>query len=116
MGTGQRKKTTVCPKNKKVFAGSGSLQYRVASVAGQQTQGFTKYMNDVYKRCGMVMSQLQESFWKQKEKRRNDDAVYKAQFKRKRKRNEKIHAARFETVRQERQDKKSGKTSELVSR
>ena len=26
-----------CPKNK-VFAGSGSLQYRVASVAGQQTQ------------------------------------------------------------------------------
>ena len=76
-----------CPNNK-VFAGSGSLQYRVASVAGQQTQGVTKYMSDVYKRCGMVMSQLQESFWRQKEKRRNDDAVYKAQFKRKRKRNE----------------------------
>ena len=82
----------------------------MASVGGQQTQGVTKYMNDVYKQCVMVMSQLQESFWRQKEKRRNDDAVYKAQFKRKRKRNEKIHAARFETVWQERQDKKSGKT------
>ena len=87
-----------CPNNK-VFAGSGSLQYRVASVAGQQTQEVTKYMNDVYKRCGMVMSKLQEYFWRQKEKRRNDDAFYKAQFKWKRKRNEKkIHAARFETV------------------
>ena len=49
-----------CPKNK-VFAGSGGLKYRVASVAGQQTQGVTKYNKDVYKRCGMKMSQWQES-------------------------------------------------------
>ena len=70
----------LCPKNK-VFAGSGSLHYRVASVAGQQTQEVTKYMNDVYRQCGMVMSKLQESFWRQKEKRRNEDAVYKAQFR-----------------------------------
>jgi len=76
-----------CPKNK-VFAGSAGLKYRVASVAGQQTQGVTKYNKDVYKRCGMKMSQLQESFWKQKEKRRNDGAAYKAQFNRKTKRNE----------------------------
>ena len=69
-----------CPNNK-VFAGSGSLHYRVASVAGQQTQEVTKYMNDVYRQCGMVMSKLQESFWRQKEKRRNEDAVYKAQFR-----------------------------------
>ena len=67
-------------------------------------------MNDVYKQCGIVMSQLQKPFWRQKEKRQNKDAVYKAQFKQKRKRNEKIHAARFETVQQERQHKKSGKT------
>jgi hypothetical protein len=58
----------------------------------------------------MQMSALQESFWRQKEKRRSDDGAYKAQFKRKRKRSEKIHAARFETVKQERQDNKSGKT------
>jgi hypothetical protein len=93
-----------CPKNK-VLAGSGGLKYRVASVAGQQTQGVTKYNKDEYKRCGMKMSQLQESFWKQKEKRRNDGAAYKAQFNQKRKqnemkRNEKIHAARFEAVKQ----------------
>ena len=98
-----------CPKNK-VFTESGGLKYRVASVAGQQTQGVTKYNKDVYKRCGMKMSQLQESFWKQKEKRRNDGAAYKAQFNRKRKRNEKIHAARFEAVKQERYDNKTGKT------
>ena len=87
----------------------------MASVAGQQTQGVTKYNKDVYKRCGMKMSQLQESFWKQKEKRRNDGAAYKAQFNQKRKRNEtkrneKIHAARFEAVKQERYDNKTGKT------
>jgi len=98
-----------CPKNK-VFAGSGGLQYRVASVAGQHTQGATQYTRNVYKQCGMQMSALQESFWRQKEKRRSDDGAYKAQFKRKRKRSEKIHAARFETVKQERQDNKSGKT------
>ena len=49
------------PKNK-VLAGSGVLKYRVASVTGQQTQGLTKYKIDVYKQCGMEMSQLQESF------------------------------------------------------
>ena len=49
------------PKNN-VFAGSGGLKYRVALVAGQQTQGATKYKNDVYQQCGMEMSQLQESF------------------------------------------------------
>ena len=52
-----------CPKNK-VLAGSGVLKYRVASVTGKQTQGLTKYKIDVYKQCGMEMSQLQESFWK----------------------------------------------------
>ncbi len=67
------------------------------------------------------MSQLQESFWKQKKKLWNDGATYfKAQFNRKRKRNEtkrnetkrneKIHAARFEAVKQERHDNKTGKT------
>jgi len=65
-----------CPKNKGFAGSGGSLQYRVASVGGQQTQGVTKYMSDVYKQCVMVMSQLQESFWRPKEKRRNDDAVY----------------------------------------
>ena len=39
----------------------------VASVAGQQTQGVTKYKKDVYKQCAMEMSQLQESFWRQKD-------------------------------------------------
>jgi hypothetical protein len=43
-----------------VFAGSGGLKYRVASVAGKQKQGVTKKIEDVYKRCGMKMSQLQE--------------------------------------------------------
>ena len=33
----------------KAFAGSGGLQYRVASVAGQQTQAVPMCMNDVYK-------------------------------------------------------------------
>jgi hypothetical protein len=37
-----------CPKNK-VFAGSGGRQYRVASVAGQHTQGM--YASDVECRC-----------------------------------------------------------------
>ena len=97
-----------CPKHK-VFAGSGGLQYRVASVAGQHTQGATQYTRNVYKQCGMQMSALQESFWRQKEKRRSDDGAYKAQFKRKRKRSEKIHAARIETVKQERQDNKSAR-------
>ena len=61
---------------KKVFAGSGSLQYRVALVAGQYTQGATQYKKDVYKQCGMEMSQqLQESFWRQKEERRNDETT-----------------------------------------
>ena len=46
-----------CPKNK-VFAGSGGLKYRVASVAGQQTQGVTKYNKNVYKQCGMKMSNM----------------------------------------------------------
>ena len=59
----------------------------------------------------MQMSALLESFWRLKEKRRSDDGAYKAQIRRKRKRNEKIHAAQFETVKQERQDNKSGKTS-----
>ena len=59
----------------------------------------------------MQMSALLESFWRLKEKQRSDDGAYKAQFRRKRKRNEKIHAARFETVKQERQDNNSGKTS-----
>ena len=76
-----------------MFAGSGGLQYLVALVAGQHTQGATQYKKDAYKQFGMEMSQLKESFWRQKEKRRNDDAAYKAQFKRKIKQNEKIDAA-----------------------
>ena len=44
-----------CPKNK-MFAGSQSLVYRVASVAVQQTKGANKYMSDVYERLGMTMS------------------------------------------------------------
>ena len=47
------------------------------------------HTRNVCKRCGMQMSALQESFWRQKEKRRSDDGAYKAQFKRKRKRSEK---------------------------
>ena len=86
-----------CPRNK-VFAGSGGLQFLVALVAGQHTQGATQYTKKdaYYKQFGMEMSQLKESFWRQKEKRRNDDAAYKAQFKRKIKQNEKIDAAWFE--------------------
>ena len=75
-----------CPKNK-MFAGSGGLQYRVALVAGQHTQGAIQYTRNVYKQCGMQMSALQESFWRQKEKRCSDNGAYKAQFKQKRKRN-----------------------------
>ena len=41
---------------KKIFAGSQSLLYRVALVAGQQTQGADKYMSDVCKMLGMTMS------------------------------------------------------------
>jgi hypothetical protein len=66
--------------SKKVFPGYSGLNYRVASVAGQQIEGVTKYKKDVYKQCGKDMSQLQESFWKQKEKRQNNGAAYKAQF------------------------------------
>ena len=71
-----------------------------------------KYIKYLYKQCGMKMSQLHESFcWSWQEKRQNNNAAYKeAKFKRKRKRNEKIHAPRFETIKQERQDKKSGLT------
>ena len=61
-----------CPKNK-VFAGSGSLRYRVvASVAEQQTQGVTMHMNEIYKRCVMVISKLQQSFWR---KSKSDGAM-----------------------------------------
>ena len=57
-------------------------------------KGATQYTRNVYKQCGMQMSALQESFWRQKEKRRSDDGAYKAQFKRRKlKRSEKIHAA-----------------------
>ena len=67
-----------CPKNNVFAGGSGGLKYRVALVARQQTQGATKYKNDLYQRCGIGMSQLQESFW-------NNGAAYKAQFNWKRK-------------------------------
>ena len=57
-----------------MFAGSGGLQFLVALVAGQHTQGATQYTKKdaYYKQFGMEMSQLKESFWRQKEKRRND--------------------------------------------
>ena len=45
---------------------SGGLQYRVASVAGQHTQGATQCTRNIYKQCEMQMSALQESFWRQK--------------------------------------------------
>ena len=98
-----------------VFAGSGCLQYRFASVFGQHSQGATKYTKSIYKQCGMEITELkQELFWKQKEKRQNDDAVYKANLKQKRKRNKKIPAVQFKTVKQARQDNKSGKTYSTV--
>ena len=58
-----------CPKNK-MFAGSQSLLYWVASVAGQQqrTQGADKYMSDVYEMLGMTMSTQQQTFWSQQQK------------------------------------------------
>ena len=53
---------------KKIFAGSQSLLYRVALVAGQQTQGADKYMSDVYEMLGMTMSTQQQTFWSQQQK------------------------------------------------
>jgi hypothetical protein len=37
-------------------------------LGSSSTQGATQFTKDVYKQCGMEMSQLQESFWRQKEK------------------------------------------------
>ena len=65
-------------------------------------------MKDVYKRCGMVISQLQESFWRQKEKRGTTMPSTKRNSM-ETNTNKKIHAARFETVQQERQNKKPAK-------
>jgi len=119
LGVGKRNTKHLSIGQTKDMISSGKSHYLVLNIQLCRTchawQLVTIWAgSDLYKRCGMVMSQLQESFWRQKErqkeKQRNDDAVYKAHFKRKRKRNEKIHVARFETVRQERQDKKSGKT------
>ena len=70
-----------CPKNK-MFAGSQSLVYRVASVAGQQTQGADKYMSDVFENLGMTMSTQQQTFWSQRQKKRRNDAEYKKNPKR----------------------------------
>ena len=88
-----------CPKNK-IFAGSQSLLYRVALVAGQQTQGADKYMSDVYEMLGMTMSTRQQTFWSQRQKKRTNDAEYKKKPTRKRKRSEAIHSSRFETMKQ----------------
>ena len=54
----------LCPKNK-VFAGSSGLQYRVALVAWQHIQQrAAQCTKDLYKQCGVEMSQLHESFRK----------------------------------------------------
>jgi hypothetical protein len=60
-----------------MFAGSRSLLYRVASGAGQQTQGADKYMSDVYEMLGMTMSTRQQTFWSQWQKGQTNDAEYK---------------------------------------
>jgi methylthioribose-1-phosphate isomerase len=70
-----------CPKNK-MFAGSQSLVYRVASVAGQQTKSANKYMSDVYERLEMTMPTQQQTFWSQWQKKRRNDAEYKKNPKR----------------------------------
>ena len=93
-----------------MFAGSRSLLYRVASVAGQQTQGADKYMSDVFENLGMTMSTQQLTFWSQRQKKRTNDAEYKKKPTRKRKQSETIHSTRFEIVKQEETDKKRGRT------
>ena len=45
-----------------MIAGSQSLLYRVASMAGQQTKGADKYMFDVCEMLGMTMSTQQQNF------------------------------------------------------
>jgi len=84
-----------------MFAGSRSLLYRVASVAGQQTKGADKYISDVNEMLGMAMSTQQQTVWSQLQKKRTNDAEYKKKPTRKRKRSETIHSARFEIVKQE---------------
>ena len=93
-----------------MFAGSRSLLYRVASVAGQQTQGADKYMSDVFENLGMTMSAQQLTFWSQRQKKRTNDAEYKKKPTRKRKQSETIHSTGFEIVKQEETDKKRGRT------
>ena len=81
-------------------------------MAGQQqrTQGADKYMSDVYEMLGMTMSTQQQTFWSQRQKKGTNDAEYKKKPTRKRKRSEAIHSSRFETMKQEKTDKKRGRT------
>ena len=72
------------PKGK-IFASSGSLLYRVASVAGQHTKGADKYRSEICGKLGMTMSTQQQNFWNQRPKK-TSDAEYKRKLTRKRKR------------------------------
>ena len=108
-------RTLLCKKCNGLFAGSGGLQCRVALFAGQHTQGATQYTKDVYtKQFGMEMLQLQESFWRQRKSDRTTMQPTKPGNPngkgKETKRNEKMHTTQFETVQQEMQDNKSGKT------
>ena len=58
----------VVQKTKCLLAPKAWLLYRVALVAGQQTQGADKYMSDVYEMLGMTMSTRQQTFWSQRQK------------------------------------------------
>jgi len=93
-------------------AGSQSLLYRVALVAGQQTQGADTYMSDVYEMLGMTMSTRQQTFWSQRQKSEQMMLNTRKKPTRKRKRSEAIHSSRFETMKQEKMDKKRGRTYE----
>ena len=100
----------VVQKTKCLLAPKAWLLYRVALVAGQQTQGADTYMSDVYEMLGMTMSTQQQTFWSQRQKKGTNDAEYKKKPTRKRKRSEAIYSSRFETMKQEKTDKKRGRT------
>jgi hypothetical protein len=62
-----------CPIHK-IFTGSKSLIYRVASVTGKHKQGTGIYMSNVYGKSGMTKSTLQQTFWNQWLKKQTNDA------------------------------------------
>ena len=52
----------------KIFAGSGGLQYIVALFAGHNTQVATQCTETLYKQFVMELSELRESFWRQRKR------------------------------------------------